>query len=294
MFTDARPIMGGETVITVVGGSAAILEDAFALAATCDRLWSRFVSDSELSRVNESGGEAVEVSPLTVALVDAMCEGFSLTNGDFNPTLLPHVVALGYVASLVSPSHVTSLPPDAGVFDSLDGIVLTDTSVQVPAGMTLDAGGIGKGFAADLICAAVMKSGARGVMVSMSGDVVVAGEAPQPGGWLLGVENPFDESEQVEIVRLIEGAVVTSSQRKKRFGDKHHVVDPRTGTSATTSIQTVSVIATTGARAEVLAKSGFLRPVEDFLSWLPTIGAAGMVIGADGTSSQSLNWAPYH
>jgi thiamine biosynthesis lipoprotein len=223
-----------------------------------------------------------------------MLEGFALTAGDFNPTLLPSVVNIGYTESLVRQGHQTKLTEDAHPFETLDEIVITADSVQLPKGMTLDSGGIGKGFAADVIAAAVMNSGARGVMVSMSGDVAVAGEAPQEGGWLLGVEDPFNEDEQVEIIRLVEGAVVTSSQRKKRFGAKHHLIDPRTGTSAKTNIQTVSVIASTGARAEVLAKSGFLRSPNEFLAWLPSVGGAGMVIDNSGDRAESSNWAAYH
>jgi thiamine biosynthesis lipoprotein len=293
VLTNRRDVMGGEAVITIVGGTSKLLDDAFAVAEACDQAWSRFRSDSEVGALNEARGVPVQVSPLTVALVAEMVEGFTLTDGDFNPTLLPAVVAAGYRSSLVRAGHVTNLVPEARVFDSLSGIAITDETVQLPVGMTLDSGGIGKGFAADLIAAAVMNSGARGVMVSMSGDIVVAGESPELGGWRLAVENPFDESEHVEVVRLAEGAVVTSSQRKKRFEGGHHLINPKTLTSAETTVQTVSVIAATGARAEVLAKSGFLRPTADYLEWLPSVGAAGMVIEADGSRLESANWADY-
>jgi thiamine biosynthesis lipoprotein len=293
VLTNRRDVMGGEAVITVVGGSRKLLDDAFSVAEACDAAWSRFRGDSEIGILNHSAGQRTVVSPLTVALVAEMIEGFTLTSGEFNPTLLPAVFAVGYEKSLVREGHVTELPTHARVFDSLEGIVITSDSVQLPAGMTLDSGGIGKGFAADLIVAAVMNSGARGVMVSMSGDIVVSGESPDPGGWRLGVENPFDESQHVEIVRLTEGAVVTSSQRKNRFERGHHLIDPVTRRSAQTTVQTVSVIAKTGARAEVLAKSGFLRKTADYLKWLPVVGAAGLVIEADGRRFESPNWASY-
>ncbi len=287
-------VMGGETVITVVGGTEELLDDACELARACEQRWSRFTADSEISRINSAGGDAISVSPLTVALVAEMVEGWELTSGDFNPTLLPSVLAAGYTTSQVSDDQRTVLDAGAHTFDSLGQVVVTESSVQVPAGMTLDAGGIGKGFAADLIAGAVMMSGAAGVMVSMSGDIVVAGESPELGGWRLGVENPFDESEHLEVIRLVEGGVVTSSQRKKRFGESHHLIDPRTGRSAVTDVQTVSVIASYGARAEVLAKSGFLRPTDEFLAWLPEVGAAGMVVDASGARHESANWAAYH
>ncbi|MEB0264670.1 hypothetical protein, partial [Cryobacterium sp. 10I5] len=68
---------------------------------------------------------------------------------------------------------------------------------------------------------------------------------------------------------------------------------PRTHDSAATRVQTVSVIAATGARAEVLAKPGFLRPTADYLAWLPTVGAAGLIIDDTGLVSTSTNWEHY-
>lgn len=282
--------MGGETVITLVGANREMLDGAFALAQTCENLWSRFSRDSELSQLNSCGSRALTVSPLTVALVDSMIDGFTVTDGDFNPTLVAEVVAAGYGTSLTNQSEASVVPEGTHAFTSLSDIELTDTSVRLPQGMALDPGGIAKGFAADLITAAAIRSGARGVMVSMSGDIVVAGESPQPGGWLLGVEDPFDEAAHVDVVRLLEGAVVTSSQRKKRFSSAHHLIDPRTGLSAQTRAQTVTVVAQTGARAEALAKSGFMRPTSEFLQWLPSLGAAGMVIDIDGSCTESPNW----
>jgi thiamine biosynthesis lipoprotein len=285
--------MGGEAVITLVGGSAQMLDEAFALAALCERLWSRFRSDSELSRVNANAGAPTAISPPTAALIYEMIEGFALTQGDFNPTLLPAVLEVGYRTSQVRDELVTELARPAEVFASLDGITLDTTSVTIPRGMTLEAGGIGKGFASDLIVAAARASGAEGVMVSLSGDVVVAGSAPDGDAWRLGVEDPFDTSAHVQVIRLVEGAVVTSSQLKNRFAGGHHLIDPKTQRSAETSAQTVSVIARSGARAEVMAKSGFLRPIPEFLDWLPRVGGAGMVIDADGAQLESTNWAQY-
>lgn len=293
VVTDRRPVMGGEAVITLVGGSPAVLDEAFALAALCEAMWSRFRPESELSLVNNNSGEQTLISPPTAALIYEMREGFALTNGDFNPTLLPALLDVGYRGSQVHDGLVTQLPEGARAFESLDGIELETTRVTIPQGMTLDSGGIGKGFASDLIVAAARASGVDGVMVSMSGDVVVAGSPPDGDAWRLGVEDPFDESAHVQVVRLVEGAVVTSSQRKNTFTGGHHLIDPRTGRSAATTAQTVSVIASSGARAEVLAKSGFLRPVADYLEWLPSIGAAALVIDDQGAQHESANWANY-
>jgi thiamine biosynthesis lipoprotein len=58
-------------------------------------------------------------------------------------------------------------------------------------------------------------------------------------------------------------------------------------------VQTVSVIATSGARAETLTKPGFVRPPSEYLAWLPTVGAAGLVIDESGAVTVSENWENY-
>jgi thiamine biosynthesis lipoprotein len=88
---------------------------------------------------------------------------------------------------------------------------------------------------------------------------------------------------------------VTSSQRKRRFGpaDAHHLLSPADGSSAQTDVQTATVIAGTGAHAEALSKSAFVRHPDAFLEWLPTQSAAGMVVLEDGHIRTSANWGTY-
>jgi thiamine biosynthesis lipoprotein len=289
--------MGGHGTVALVGGSVDLLNYAFALIGRCEQLWSRFLPTSDLGQLNWAEGKPVEVDPLTVRLIGAMREGAALTNGDFDPTLLPDVIAAGYGASRVAPSRVTTLPASAASPGRLEEITIQGTTVRMPIGTTLDAGGIGKGLAADLVCELLVGRGAAGVMAELGGDIVVAGQAPDGDAWVLGLENPFDTSELLMTVRIVRGAIVTSSQRKRRFstpvGERHHLIDPRTSTSATSDIQTVTVIAATGARAEALAKSGFLREPAEYLSWLPEVGGAGLLVDATANQYASTNWERY-
>ena len=239
----------------------------------------------------------MEVDPVTVQLISAMREASELSDGDFDPTLLPELIASGYAASVVAPDLVTTLPASASAPGRLASLTLDGSSVRMPVGTTLDPGGIGKGLAADIICEFGLAEGAWGIMAEISGDIVVAGRAPDAVAWLLGVEDPFDTDRHLTTVRIARGAIVTSSQRKRRFdtaaGVRHHLIDPRTGASALTDIQTVTVIAATGVRAEAISKSGFLRPVEEFLAWLPQVGAAALLVDSAGRQHVSANWGRY-
>ncbi|CAN5184004.1 FAD:protein FMN transferase [soil metagenome] len=289
--------MGGTATIVLVGASERLLESTTRLVLRCEELWSRFIPTSDVSALNWSEGAAVVVDALTARLLAAMRDGMQLTGGDYDPTLLPLLLQTGYTTSAVDPTRVTTLPDSALAPGRLSDAVIDGMTVTLPCGTTVDPGGIGKGLAADLACEFAIAGGAWGVMVELGGDIVVAGSAPEGDSWRLGVENPFDTSRYSAYVRLGRGALVTSSQRKRRFDTagqrRHHLLDPRAGGSARTAVQTVSVIATTGARAEALTKPGFLRDTADYLAWLPEMGAAGLVIDESGLALASGNWERY-
>jgi thiamine biosynthesis lipoprotein len=292
-----QPVMGGHGTITLVGGNPDLLNECWALADTCEQLWSRFIPDSDISRINWSEGEPVRIAPLTRQLIAAMISGHTLTEGVYDPTLLPDVINAGYSTSTVDPTRSTQLPPSALAPGHLEGIKFSDDHVIVPTGTTLDPGGIAEGFTADLIAQCAIDQGAYGVMVEIGGDIVVQGDAPDGVAWRLGVEDPYAPEAHASIVRLQLGAVATSSQLKRRFGDgersTHHLINPATHSSATAEAQTVTVIAASGSRAEVLTKRGFVDKPEDFLAWLPSVGGAGLIIFADGRQQVSANWSIY-
>jgi thiamine biosynthesis lipoprotein len=133
-------------------------------------------------------------------------------------------------------------------------------------------------------------------MAEIAGDVRVAGEAPDGVAWRIGVEDPFIVGSHSDVVRVPNGGVVTSSQRKRRLGEKgekHHLINPSTRDSAQTDVQTVTVIAGTAAKAETLTKPGFVQPTPEYLLWLVTQGAAGLIIDVDGDHHESSNWGVY-
>lgn len=297
VFSRRQKIMGGHGTITLVGGGEKLLSDCWALADSCEQLWSRFLPDSDISRINWSEGAPISIAPLTRQLIAAMIAGHALSQGTYDPTLLPRVIQAGYTRSATDDTRVTTLPASAQAPGHLEAITFTDTEVIVPLGTTLDPGGMGKGVAADVIADFAMAQGSFGVMVELGGDIVVQGQAPDGVAWRLGIEDPFDPQSHLDVVRIQRGAIVTSSQLKRRFGTPeaptHHLINPVTHTSAESTAQTVTVIASSGARGEALTKAGFLRSPQLYLKWLPSVGAAGFIVMADGTHLSSTNWSSY-
>lgn len=291
-------LMGGTArarILAAPDGAVDLLELE---GKSLEHSWSRFIADSDISRLNSAAGAPCAVAADTIDLILAMREGWRETGGDFDPTLLPAVIAAGYDRSRVDPAAVTTVPATARSRQNLEAIMFDGDQITLPVGMTLDAGGIGKGLAADRLATSLMQLGAWGCIVEVGGDLRAAGDAPDGIAWRVAVEDPFDQTLTRSTVRLTEGGIATSSQRKRRWGEPgststHHLIDPETQRSAATSVQTVTVLASTTARAETLTKSGFLRPIPDYLAWLPTRGAAGLLIDDAGHEFMTDNWGDY-
>lgn len=289
--------MGGRVTMTITGGSTGLIDELESELARLERLWSRFLADSELSRLNAAAGTPLTVDPATVELIRAMQRGFVETDGAYDPTLLPALVDAGYAASFTNADRMSTVPASSRPGGDPSDILIRDTEVQLPVGMTLDSGGIGKGFAADLLAARALEAGAAGAMIEISGDLVAVGEGPLDGVWSVGVEHPDHPERHLEVIRISSGAVATSGTRRRSWtadGEtRHHLLDPRTLLPARTGLATATVIAGTGARAEILTKAAFMPPDEGFLAWLPHRNAAGLVITTEGEIRTSANWEDY-
>ena len=305
VHTGAWRAMGCAVDVVIVGGSPDLVDLSRTSIDHLERRWSRFRPDSDISRLNHAAGSTVHIDPATVVLLQAMLDGWRATGGVFDPTLLAPLVSLGYASSWDDPTSMTSLPHGALLRGDLNALVIDrqGSTVCTPQGMCLDAGGIGKGLAADLVVDTLIDAGARGASVSIGGDIAVRGEAPQADGWLIGVADPAnlddDACTEINQVMMVEGGIATSGTLRRRWldvdgGSVHHLLDPATGRPAHHSreIVAVSVIAGTAAWAEVWTKAVMVRG-SAMLPVLDEHGLGAQLSYADSATSINRAWSAF-
>ena len=284
--------MGSSAHVIVVGGHPSLPARARRSLGALERAWSRFLPDSEVSLLNASPGSRRTVSPETRLLVRRAIEGYRFTAGRFDPTVLPAVIAAGYDRDFGAMTTASVAPAATAVVVGPEGIEVDEDegTVRLPFGTGFDPGGIGKGLAADLVAAELLELGATGVCVNIGGDLRVRGEAPDGASWRIEVEDPRGRS-PLAVLGLSDGAVATTSRAKRRWVDvdgteHHHLIEPLTGTSVSTSVLSATVVASEGWRAEVLAKVAFLDGLSESAStgprWLDRLGVAALVAHEDG------------
>jgi len=281
--------MGTEVHVVVVGGDRGHLALARNRIDTLERRWSRFRTDSEISRLNASGGEPLEVSADTASLVALAQHAWRLTGGSFDPTLLHALCAAGYDRSFEQVRSGTATIPAVPARLPLVRPLVTDIDVRghvvtLPDGLGFDPGGIGKGLAADLVAELLLDAGAAGCCVNIGGDLRVLGAGPADPGWTLGIDDPRS-SRPVALIGLRDGAVATSTVLRRAWltdgSPRHHLIDPVSGEPTVSDVALASVVAGQAWLAEVLATAALLRGTSRAFDLLdPT--AAGLVVDHDG------------
>ena len=254
-----------------------------------DRACSRFRPDSELAAVNGMAGRAVTVSPLCLEAVAAALRAARLSGGTVDPTVGRSLQLIGYdrdfalVAPDGPPIHV-QLQPVAG----WESVIIdrAASTVRVPKGVELDLGATAKALCADRAAARAWGQTGTGALVSLGGDVAVAGPAPQDG-WPIQIRDhhadPLDRGGPV--VTITSGGLATSSTVARRWarGGRvlHHLIDPATGSPAREVWRTVSVAAGSCLDANIASCASTIMGATAPL-WLEARRLPARLVCADG------------
>jgi thiamine biosynthesis lipoprotein len=289
--------LGTTAVVAVVdparldAARTALERDLAAVDAAC----SRFRDDSELARVNASAGRTVHVGPVLLEALRVAVRASEATGGLVSPALGRALRLAGYdrtfrlVAARDGFEARFEPPPPAAI--ELDE---EHASVRVPPGVELDLGATAKALAADRGARAAREAAGCGVLVSLGGDIALAG-APPAGGWPVRIADdcaaPLDGAGPT--VALAGGGLATSGTavRRWRAGDAelHHVVDPRTGRPADTPWRTVTVAAASCVDANVASTVAVVLG-EDAPAWLEERRLPARLAARDGGAVCVAGW----
>jgi thiamine biosynthesis lipoprotein ApbE len=287
--------------------------------AAVDLACSRFRADSEICTLQTTGpttgqttgqttgpttgqtkghAQGQQVSPLLAEAIAVALRAAELTDGDVDPTVGAAMSAIGYDRDFeridrtgpAAPLTVRTVPGWREV--RLEGRTLT-----MPAGVQLDLGATAKAWAADRSAARIARQAGCGVLVSLGGDIAVAGPAPE-GGWRIRVQDVTGAPDETPegpyaLIAIRDGGLATSSTKARRWqrgGDVlHHILDPRTGLPAEPVWRTVSVAAGTCADANAASTAAVIRG-RAALGWLARLGLPARLVDASGVVFTVAGW----
>ncbi len=290
----------GTTAVLLVTDDASLgpaREIANAELAAVDQACSRFRPDSELSRLNASHGAVAHISELFTELIAEALRAAELTDGDVDPTCGAALVAAGYdrdfgeltASGPVPGDHPTPVPGWRSVRLDRD-----NRRVQLAHGAELDLGSTAKAWSADH-CADLIAAGLGvGVLVSLGGDIAVAGPPPSDGWHVKATDDhagPAQAPGQTVTIRV--GGLATSSTtvRTWQVGGRpmHHIIAPRTGQPVVSRWRTVTVAAASCADANIASTASIIRS-DAAAAWLTELGLPARLVARDGSVTLTPGW----
>lgn len=259
---------------------------------------NRFQEGSELSRLNATPGRDVVLSPLLAKLIAAALRGARLTGGAVDPTVGSAVKLAGYN------SDFAAVPADGVAIDLVvsrvpgwQAIVFDEATrtVRLPRGVDLDLGATAKAMTSDLAAAAGLSAVTRGgVLVSLGGDISVAGDPPAEG-WLIQASEdsnaPIEHGE--ETISLRSGGIATSSTTVRRWTRGgvalHHIIDPATGLPSDGPWRTATVVAGTCVDANIASTAAIVMG-DAAVKWLEAAGLPARLVDRAGRVHRLAGW----
>lgn len=264
MASPCEVLVDSTDPIAAQAAVAAVAQEALRIEAK----FSRYRDDNLVHRINSARGQAVEVDEEFARLFDFAAHCFQLSNGRFDITSgvlrrvwrfdgsdrLPTKEAVREVLQLVGWQRVRWRAP----------------VLQMPAGMEIDLGGIGKEYAVDRAAQLAVATGVESILVNFGGDIYAAGPRRDGGPWQVQVDAAGSKTPAPGIP-LRRGGIATSGDATRflfKDGKRYsHILDPRTGWPVDRAPHSVTVLEANCTQAGLLSTLAMLegRRAEKFL-----------------------------
>ncbi len=241
-------------------------------------IFSRFDPDSELRHINEAGaGSELTLSPDMDRILHLAKSYSNRLNGYFDITLAPHINELKEGKD--SQVHL----------NGMDRLLLSDGSIikRDPA-LSLDLGGIGKGYALENINRIIQKAGISTAFISFGeSSVYVHGKHPFGDSWKVSLMNPDGSGQPGHTFELTNSALSVSGNtraNREKFGTWGHICYPHTG-KMRTELGLVAVLCSSPLEAEVLSTALFSAGEKQYKTLLDNFPGSQAVWISPGTST---------
>jgi FAD:protein FMN transferase len=264
-----------------------ILDSVARLITEVDSLLSISNPSSDIWKINHRQSPEVAVSSVTDSLVRFCNAECDLSGGMFDITVAP----LKYLYGLESHQNANHVPSDAEL-DSVAhyigcGRLHThgNTNLTLDSGVTIDFGGIAKGYLVRRLKRLLLREGIDRFLVNLGGDLIAWGEKPDSKQWIVGVRHPRIADSLIAVLPAASTCVFTSGDYERYFIENgvryHHLFDPHTCKPARKN-QSSTVIGPDPLIDDICVKAAFMMEAPAALDYYKRRGLEGAMIDSVG------------
>lgn len=233
--------------------------------------YSRYLPFSIVSKINSAGGKAIKVDEETAKLLDFATIAWKVSGGLFDITSGAFRTIWDFKSGKIpTRKQIKQVLPLVG----WEKVQWDGKTIQMPAGMQIDFGGIVKEYATDAARTTAEKMGIEHGVIELGGDISVIGPHPNGAPWKIALQHP--DNKHIEVVVEIGRGCVASSGDYERFFEKDgkrfcHIISPINGHSAE-GVAGVSVIAPHCVMAGTITTTALLKGPQQALQYLAETG----------------------
>ena len=264
------PVMGTIAEVAVVHedarGAHLAIDAAMAELRWVDRTMSRFSPLSDVGRANLGAAAApVTVIEETAIVLRESLRWAEASGGLFDPCL-GQPAALWNFASRRRPPPAAEIRRYAGegLYRHLELDAANGRAACVrfhSDDVSIDVGGIAKGYAVDKAVRALRERGVTDALVNAGGDLYAMGTSENGDPWRVGIRSPDDPRRLAATIPVSDRAIATSGDYFQYFdyGGRrfHHLLDPVTGEPRRSGLHSVTVAADSCMAADAGATAVF-------------------------------------
>jgi thiamine biosynthesis lipoprotein len=264
IFKKVERLMGNRFEISTVDTDQArantIIDLGIAEIQRIEKLLTTFHESSQTQQINQFAGiravdvdqEVYDLAARSIRISELTQGAFDLSYGSVDKSLwnfdtemksLPSPETAKAMIRLINYKNIVMDPDKRTVF-------------LKEKGMRIGFGGIGKGYAAEMAKAVMIKNGALSGVVNASGDLTTWGKQPDGSEWTIGIADPDSKDQPFSYMQISDMAVATSGNYEKFVminGRKYsHTINPKTGLPVT-GIKSVTIISPNAELSDALA-----------------------------------------
>lgn len=239
-----------------------ILEQSVQTVLDLEKVLSKTIPQSDIYLLNHANGEPVTVHSETYELLEESIVYAEQTQGAFDISISP----ISDLWNITAPNPV--VPNELEITNLLSRVsykniqLLGNYQVALKNGATIDVGGIGKGYATDVVVSNLKKSGVKSALVSLAGNVYALGKKPNGKQWKVAIKDPDGILPYIGVLSLHDQSVVTSGAYERAFEQDgvlyHHIFDAKTGYPSNSDLKSVTIISKSSTMADAFSTGIFI------------------------------------
>lgn len=250
-----------------------LLSNCFSMCEDFENRFSRTIKGSEISKINNAGGQPVTVSPDTVELIQKGLYYSELSNGAFDITIAP----LSDLWNFKSDDHI--IPSEASLNEALSHVDYhkvhvdgTTVTLEDPKA-AIDLGGIAKGYIADKLKSYLEEQGVKHALISLGGNIIAIGGKDDTTPFTIGIQKPFGKQGEALLTLSTQNQSIVTSGIYERYFEKndtiyHHILNPENGFPYTNNLYSVTIISDASVDGDGLSTTCLALGLEDGMKFI--------------------------